>query len=186
MISKLIVEKFNGKIDFVSTFKKGSTFFFTFELEIISFHDYNQYIVKHSKKASGAKRSPTDKKSKNTKESKKNLFQKMNRNSSTDLPLSKKIDEYEEKYETAQKWKNERIMVVDDEEFCIAAMESMLKLLGINTTYHVDFCINGQEAVDQIIKGYKEGHKYKIIFSDFQMPIMDGIDATKKIRHALR
>jgi K+-sensing histidine kinase KdpD len=32
-VSKLIVNKFNGKIDFISKFRKGSTFFFTFEIE---------------------------------------------------------------------------------------------------------------------------------------------------------
>jgi len=30
VISKMIVEKFNGKIDFISKYKKGSTFFFSF------------------------------------------------------------------------------------------------------------------------------------------------------------
>ena len=33
MISKLIVNKFKGQIDFISKFKEGSTFFFTFEIE---------------------------------------------------------------------------------------------------------------------------------------------------------
>ena len=33
MVSRLIVSKFNGKIDFISKFRKGSTFFFTFEIE---------------------------------------------------------------------------------------------------------------------------------------------------------
>ena len=40
-------------------------------------------------------------------------------------------------------WKNERIMVVDDEEFCIAAIRAMLERVGIDVKYHVDFCING-------------------------------------------
>jgi hypothetical protein len=31
----LIVNKFNGNIDFISKYKKGSTFFFTFEIEEI-------------------------------------------------------------------------------------------------------------------------------------------------------
>ncbi len=31
VISKMIVNKFNGTIDFTSTYKKGTTFFFTFE-----------------------------------------------------------------------------------------------------------------------------------------------------------
>jgi signal transduction histidine kinase len=33
VISKLIVNKFNGYIDFVSKYKKGSTFFYTFEIQ---------------------------------------------------------------------------------------------------------------------------------------------------------
>lgn len=33
VISKLIVEKFGGYIDFISKFKKGSTFFYTFEIK---------------------------------------------------------------------------------------------------------------------------------------------------------
>ena len=32
----------------------------------------------------------------------------------------------EEIFAEAQKWKNERIMVIDDEEFCISAMKTML------------------------------------------------------------
>ena len=33
VISKLIVEKFEGSIDFVSKFKKGTIFFYTFKLD---------------------------------------------------------------------------------------------------------------------------------------------------------
>jgi signal transduction histidine kinase len=33
VISKLIVSKFNGYIDFISKYEHGSTFFFTFEIE---------------------------------------------------------------------------------------------------------------------------------------------------------
>jgi two-component system phosphate regulon sensor histidine kinase PhoR len=33
VISKLIVDKFDGNIDFDSTFGKGSCFWFTFEIE---------------------------------------------------------------------------------------------------------------------------------------------------------
>jgi K+-sensing histidine kinase KdpD len=36
VISRMIVEKFNGKIDFESQHKKGSTFFFSFEIEYLS------------------------------------------------------------------------------------------------------------------------------------------------------
>jgi K+-sensing histidine kinase KdpD len=36
VISKLIVNKFDGKIDFISKYKQGSTFFFTFKLEPVN------------------------------------------------------------------------------------------------------------------------------------------------------
>ena len=40
VISKLIVEKFNGLIDFVTKYKKGSTFFYTVEIEKFDFEMY--------------------------------------------------------------------------------------------------------------------------------------------------
>ena len=78
-----------------------------------------------------------------------------------------------------------RIMVVDDEEFCIAAMESMLELAGIDVKNQVDFCIHGQEAVDKLQQSYQLGFQYSIIFTDFNMPIMDGIDATRCMREIM-
>ena len=58
-------------------------------------------------------------------------------------------------------------MVIDDEEFCIAAMQAMLGLLGIDTSHQVDFCINGKEGVKMIDKCYSKGFKYSLIFTDF-------------------
>ena len=43
-------------------------------------------------------------------------------------------------------------MVVDDEEFCIAAMKAMLEMCGIDTLYHVDFCISGEDALNKLIQ----------------------------------
>jgi CheY-like chemotaxis protein len=77
-------------------------------------------------------------------------------------------------------------MVVDDEEFCIEAMKVMLFRAGIDTEYQVDFCISGQEAVTQLITSTNLGLSYKVIFTDFSMPVMDGIIATKKMRAYLR
>ena len=76
-------------------------------------------------------------------------------------------------------------MVIDDEEFCIAAMKSMLFSVGADTQHQVDFCITGQEGLDQLIASTKLGLSYKIIFTDFNMPVMDGIEATKRIRSYL-
>jgi len=74
-------------------------------------------------------------------------------------------------------------MVVDDEEFCITVMEIMLSRFGIETQHQIDFCINGTEAIN-VLKDTinNNGVKYKLIMMDFNMPVMDGIEATKIIR----
>ena len=76
-------------------------------------------------------------------------------------------------------------MVVDDEEFCITAMKAMLDSLQIDCDHHVDFCIDGQEAVEKLKHTYDNGMAYKVIFTDFKMPVMNGIEATRIIRQAL-
>jgi CheY-like chemotaxis protein len=53
-----------------------------------------------------------------------------------------------ESVEGYQKFKDSRVMVVDDEEFCIEAMKAMLFKAGVDIEFQVDFCISGQEAVD--------------------------------------
>ena len=69
-------------------------------------------------------------------------------------------------------------MIIEDEEFCMAAMLAMLSLNRIDTKHLVDTCINGKEALKKIQESYDKGLSYSIIFTDFQMPVMDGIKAT--------
>jgi CheY-like chemotaxis protein len=72
--------------------------------------------------------------------------------------------------------------VVDDEEFCLSSMRAVLFSLGINVDYQVEFCITGKEAFEQLQRTYSGGMEYMLIFTDFNMPVMDGIEATTKIR----
>ena len=44
-------------------------------------------------------------------------------------------------------YKDKRIMVIDDEEFCQTMMKSILFRVGIDVENRVDFCITGLEAV---------------------------------------
>jgi len=72
---------------------------------------------------------------------------------------------------------NKTILVVDDVELNRDIMEAMVKgIEGLS----VEFASNGKEAVD---KFEKDPNLYSLIFMDIHMPVMDGLEATKTIRH---
>jgi len=82
-------------------------------------------------------------------------------------------------------YRHNRIMVVDDEEFCHASMRAILTKAGIECDKQVDFCISGREAISQLKKATRVGLKYRLVLTDFNMPELDGIQATKQMRDYL-
>ena len=78
-----------------------------------------------------------------------------------------------------------RILLVDDEEFCITTMIALLEILAIDCHKFVDTCMNGKEAVEKITDAYKYNIEYSLIFMDFSMPIMNGIESSRGIRDHL-
>lgn len=69
---------------------------------------------------------------------------------------------------------NFRILIVDDTALNQILLRSILEE---KYGYRVDTAANGQEAVD-LCKEFR----YNVIFMDCMMPVMDGFEATKKIR----
>ena len=69
--------------------------------------------------------------------------------------------------------KNNKILLVEDNQINQEIVVGLLENSGIN----IDIAFNGQEAVDKV-----KTDNYDLIFMDLQMPIMDGIEATKIIR----
>ena len=45
VICKLIVERFDGKIDFISKYNKGTTFYFTFKLDELTDEQCRQFLL---------------------------------------------------------------------------------------------------------------------------------------------
>jgi CheY-like chemotaxis protein len=66
-----------------------------------------------------------------------------------------------------------RILIVEDNEVNQRIVQAMLKRLG----YQADLAVDGLEAL-QVLKN----QQYDVILMDIQMPVMDGLEATKAIR----
>jgi len=66
-----------------------------------------------------------------------------------------------------------KILLVDDQEMNLLILSSILSKMG----YSCDMARNGVEAYQLAIQ-----NKYNLIFMDIYMPVMDGIDATKRIK----
>ncbi|KAJ3295919.1 hypothetical protein HK104_002188 [Borealophlyctis nickersoniae] len=77
-----------------------------------------------------------------------------------------------------------RILVVDDSSINRSILLRMLGRLVPSDRFILDEAVNGQEAVDRVQRLRDEhcGQEYQIIFMDVVMPIMEGYDATRRIR----
>ncbi len=67
-----------------------------------------------------------------------------------------------------------KILCVDDEPVILDSFRKILVLDG----YSIDTVENGKEAL-----GLIQTHHYDFVFTDLKMPIMDGVDVAKSVKH---
>ena len=71
-----------------------------------------------------------------------------------------------------------RVLVVDDNETARMVLRDLLSLM----TFEVDEAASGAQALESITQSAAAGKPYAIVFLDWLMPGMDGIEAACKIR----
>lgn len=72
--------------------------------------------------------------------------------------------------------KDKRVLLAEDNEMNQAVIQILLLNFGVEVV-----CVgNGQEAVDAL-----KSEMFDVVLMDIQMPVMDGVSATKKIRNDL-
>jgi CheY-like chemotaxis protein/signal transduction histidine kinase/HAMP domain-containing protein len=81
-------------------------------------------------------------------------------------------------YDKEKLFQNKKILLVDDDMRNVFALSKVLKGKGMN----VIKAVNGQMALDVLEKN----SEIDLILMDIMMPVMDGYEATKKIRKQLK
>ncbi len=71
-----------------------------------------------------------------------------------------------------------RVLVVDDDQAVLDYFQRMMDQFGI----HCDVAHSGEEALDSVRSAVNQHNPYQIVFVDYLMEEMDGLETTRRIR----
>ncbi len=71
-----------------------------------------------------------------------------------------------------------RVLVVEDVKLNRVLLSAMLRRSGAA----VEMACDGQEGSDMALERQREGQPFDLVLMDMQMPVMDGYDATRRLR----
>jgi two-component system sensor histidine kinase/response regulator len=74
--------------------------------------------------------------------------------------------------------RGKRVLVVDDNQMSRQILQEMLESM----TFQVTQTVSGEEALAEVSKADSEGMPFEIIYMDWQMPGLDGIATSKRIK----
>jgi two-component system, sensor histidine kinase and response regulator len=70
-----------------------------------------------------------------------------------------------------------RLLIIDDNSSARTVLSSMLT----NMTFLADEAASGDEGIEMVRQAAKRSEPYEIVFVDWQMPVLDGIETSKRI-----
>ncbi len=71
-----------------------------------------------------------------------------------------------------------RVLIIDDNSQARVVLSGMLT----NMTFAADAAPSGEEGIEMVHQAAKRGEPYEIVFIDWQMPGLDGIEIGKRMR----
>ncbi|MDX9881346.1 MAG: response regulator [Prolixibacteraceae bacterium] len=74
-----------------------------------------------------------------------------------------------------KEWAEKKILLVEDEETNIILIQEFLSI----TQIRIDVSKNGKNAVERI----EAGEKFDLVLMDIKMPVMNGLEATVRIKN---